>query len=529
MSDFGKVKLAIMCEIRSFYDWLNDNDQSLLKEKPWLILGKGPTFSKHIQYDLSGYNVIALNHVVEKIKVNFAHVIDIDVLDLCQSKIDDHAAYLVMPWVPHSENKPGKHDLIELIQKVPLLNKLSSERRLLFYNHVAQRKGGSSPLVDVRYFSAEAVVKLLAISGVKKVRTLGVDGGDNYSDEFNHLNSVSLLSNGRQTFNKQFAEISKTVMDNDMDFAPLDVQNPIKIYVAATEAQMLSVKVLEYSIKKHCSMGVQLLPLHLSNISIPRPKYEKNWPRTPFSFQRFLIPALQQYEGRAIYLDSDMQVFKDIKNLWVRPFNGAQVLSVREPNETGRRSQFSVMLLDCNALNWNIEDIVNKLDDHALTYEKLMYEMAEVKTVALDIESAWNSLESYHSGETALLHYTDMNTQPWVSRKNPLSYLWFNDLFEAIDKKFISVDLVKEHVDKGYIRPSIIYQIENRLADPLLLPKAVAKLDRHFDAPFLSLQKHYASPWVGKKYLVLAHVRHFLQSTGIMTLAKKARNFVIKD
>ena len=55
----------------------------------------------------------------------------------------------------------------------------------------------------------------------------------------------------------------------------------------------------------------------------------ENRPRTPFSFQRFLIPELCGYSGKAIYLDADMQVFRDIRELWNYDFSGCDLQTVR--------------------------------------------------------------------------------------------------------------------------------------------------------------------------------------------------------
>ena len=37
--------------------------------RPWLVLGKGPTFDRREDFDLGRYNLLALNHVVRALKV----------------------------------------------------------------------------------------------------------------------------------------------------------------------------------------------------------------------------------------------------------------------------------------------------------------------------------------------------------------------------------------------------------------------------------------------------------------------------
>ena len=264
----------------------------------------------------------------------------------------------------------------------------------------------------------------------------------------------------------------------------MGVGGPIKVYVGSQEPQMLAVKVLEYSIGRHTTMEVRLLPLHHAGIDFPSPSDPRNRPRTPFSFQRFLIPALNGYAGRAIYLDSDMQVFQDLTALWTLPFDGAVLLAAREPGDSGRRPQFSVMLLNCDELRWDIGDIVRALDEGTLTYERLVYEMALARQVRAAIDPVWNSLERYVEGETALLHYTDMPLQPWVSRENPLGHIWMRDLIRAVDDGFITRQFVTEHVRQGFVRPSIEYQLDHRIEHARDLPKAGRALDHEFVPPY---------------------------------------------
>ena len=37
-------------------------------------------------------------------------------------------------------------------------------------------------------------------------------------------------------------------------------------------------------------------------------------------------------------------------------------------------------------------------------------------------------MEYYQPSETALLHYTDMATQPWVYAQNEYGYLWLEEV-----------------------------------------------------------------------------------------------------
>jgi len=509
--------------VKSCFEWFAKQDYEM--DQPWLVLGKGPSFSERSIIDIGSFNLLSLNHAVREQHVTVAHMIDYDVVDSCGESILKNARVLVMPWYPHLKNRPGKSTLAELARKNPILRRMDKEGRLLWYNlSTASQKREGSPIIAVRYFSVEAALNLLAQAGVRKVRSLGIDGGSAYSGAFDDLKDKTLLSNKRKSFNAQFEEISKIILNTGIDYAPLNIETPIRVYVATTEAQMLSVKVLEYSIRKHASMSVKIYPLHHSGIEIPTPKDIHNHPRTPFSFQRLTIPELAGYRGRAIYLDSDMQVFKDIRDLWTLPFNDADCLAVREPDESGRRPQFSVMLLNCDLIRWDIQEIVSALDGETLRYEALMYDMAVAKNIRPDIDPTWNSLERFDENKTALIHYTDMTTQPWVSTENTLGYLWMRDLFEAIDTNFIPISYIKDHVVRGYIRPSLLYQITHRIEDSLLLPRKARLLDKDFIAPFHSIHKHGGIAWRSPFRRLRAAMRNGYQKSFMFRFERKIRN-----
>lgn len=289
------------------------------------------------------------------------------------------------------------------------------------------------------------------------------------------------------------------------------MMQPIRVFIASTPAEWLPARVLEFSIRETTQSTVVVAQLHTFNRSIRTPAELKNRPRTPFSFQRFLIPELCDQRGQAIYLDADMQVFRDISELWSFPMQGCDLQTVAEGGR-GRRGQFSVMLLDCAALGWDIDAIVASLDRGELIYEQLMYEMRVARRVGRDIPPEWNSLEHYEAGRTALVHYTDMNTQPWVSRANPLESVWVNCLMRAIKAGFISMEELRREARAGHIRPSLIVQLERGTASSRKLGRQAGQLDSGFAAPYKALKSGRASPWTSPGAFVKAELRKLARS-----------------
>lgn len=468
---------------------------------PWLIYGKGPSFASRSQFDVSGYEIFGLNHVVREQRVTVAHAIDVEVVEHCAASIPANCEVLVMPWVPHVRSKPSlfrKHitfapgylTLCQYCERLPVLAELRRQGRLLWYNLSSAPKKSTRPgseVVRAETFSSVAAAALLSKAGVRHIRTLGIDGGASYSSQFTDLNDKTKLQTGQSSFDEQFREIARIIMETNTDFAPLGVEAPVRVYVGMEPEQDLACRVLEYSIRRRCSMSVLVQPLCKAiaeaHIEVPLPKAPEKRPRTPFSFQRFAIPALRGYRGRAIYLDSDMLVFGDIKTLWTWPMEDAPIAVAKEPEGTGRRPQFSVMVLDCEKLSWDVRAIVDDLDRGRWSYEQLMYDMAVCQNVARTIPSSWNDLERYNPGDTQLIHFTDMELQPWLSTRNPAAHLWCAALLQAIEAGTIRAAEVAEQVERGWIRPSLEWQVQRKQAEPSLIPRHVAIKDALFVPP----------------------------------------------
>jgi lipopolysaccharide biosynthesis glycosyltransferase len=246
----------------------------------------------------------------------------------------------------------------------------------------------------------------------------------------------------------------------------------IRVFVGADRSQMLAVPVLEHSIKRHTNAKVEVVPM--LDLPVPAPKDPRNGQRTGFSFSRFCIPKLAGYQGKAIYMDADMLVFRDIRELWNIPFDGAKVVIQKEVkhedvtlNKAGapkkRKKQCAVMLLDCGRLDWEIERIVQEMDEEKYDYEGLMSDLCILAEdeVKFGVPFEWNSLEHYDS-ETRLIHYTDVYTQPWTAVGNPWGDLWLDEVRLMLRTGALTWEVVKKEVDLGYFRPSLLTDLKYR-------------------------------------------------------------------
>lgn len=247
-------------------------------------------------------------------------------------------------------------------------------------------------------------------------------------------------------------------------------QEIVKVFVGADRSQAGAVPILAHSIKRHTDLPVEVIPMiDLPNVREPRDP--RNSQRTGFSFSRFCIPKLASYRGRAIYLDADMLVFDDIASLWNIPFEGAKVIiqeevKNQELNKAGapqkRLKQCSVMLLDCEALDWDIDRIIDGLDNNSYNYEELLYQLCILKEeeIKYGVPYEWNSLEFYDEN-TKLIHYTDVHTQPWTSCENKNAYLFFDEVRLMLKNGSLSWADIEREIQLGYFRPSLINDIKN--------------------------------------------------------------------
>jgi len=90
----------------------------------------------------------------------------------------------------------------------------------------------------------------------------------------------------------------------------------IRVFIGYDSKEKIAYHILAESILRHSSVPVSFTPIYLPNIqdSFNRPRNSLS--STEFSFSRFLVPYLMNYDGWALFLDCDMLFKADIKELW---------------------------------------------------------------------------------------------------------------------------------------------------------------------------------------------------------------------
>lgn len=218
-------------------------------------------------------------------------------------------------------------------------------------------------------------------------------------------------------------------------------------------AQELAAEVLRFSIERHARVAPAICKLH----SLPQWHQMaadlKQRQRTPFSFQRFLL-ARQLLDSDAefgVYVDSDMLVLRPIEELIGELVaTRCSIATVSPLPEWRRRRQSSVMAMNREGASelWSSYErfLAGKMDYNDLIYLRTISKVG-------DLSYSWNCLE-YLDETTALIHYTDMDTQPWLRDGHPCAGIWYTYLWRFAQLPEGRKLLLSE-IERRHVRPAL--------------------------------------------------------------------------
>jgi hypothetical protein len=182
--------------------------------------------------------------------------------------------------------------------------------------------------------------------------------------------------------------------------------------------------------------------------------------KTNFSAFRWAIPELCKFSGKAIYLDVDQIVLKDIKQMWDLDLGGYAALAIN-PLRT------DVMLMDCQKFGgdwWKRIAAMKPSGKSQKSYRKLV----DSKYGIGPLDGIYNCLDGigWDSDKTRLVHYTKMSTQPWRPFPQNLDYKRHaNSEMELLWKECYTsaLEFELEHKltlgsPKTYESPEIVYK-----------------------------------------------------------------------
>ncbi len=192
----------------------------------------------------------------------------------------------------------------------------------------------------------------------------------------------------------------------------------IRIFIGYDSRLPVLYNVLQHSIQVRASRPVSIAPVMQSQLRSIYQREQHPLASTEFSFSRFLVPYLSDYEGWSLFIDNDMLVLDDIAKLWDMRDERFSVLCTKHDHHPHEATKFlgkqqtsykkknwsSVMLFNnarCRALTPDYVNAVSGLDLHQFKWLESDEEIGEIPL-------RWNHLVGYSepSSDVSLVHYT---------------------------------------------------------------------------------------------------------------------------
>ena len=217
----------------------------------------------------------------------------------------------------------------------------------------------------------------------------------------------------------------------------------INIFIGYDSKEKVAYNVLSHSIIQNSTKPVAITPIALNNLKDDFVRERNALSSTEFSFSRFMIPHLMNYQGWALFMDCDMLMFEDVSKLW-RMRDDSKAIQVCKHDYTPKESKkflgqvqtkyekknwSSFMLMNCKKCTTLTPDYVNK----ASGLELHQFKWLEGDHLIGDLPLEWNWLvgEYEHKEDVNNVHYTKGG--PWFEdyAKCDYSQDWFKNLEES--------------------------------------------------------------------------------------------------
>jgi hypothetical protein len=166
----------------------------------------------------------------------------------------------------------------------------------------------------------------------------------------------------------------------------------LKVFIGHDPRQPISTNVLISSIYRQSSKPVAITPLVLEQLPIKRQGL------TPFTYSRFLVPYLCNYEGWGLFLDADMLLTTDIAQLFELADDKYAAMVVKNQMKFEWASAILFNNAKCKVLTPGFIEAAPRLHD--------MSWLEDEEVGGLPLE--WNHLVGYckPTDNPSLIHYT---------------------------------------------------------------------------------------------------------------------------
>jgi len=221
----------------------------------------------------------------------------------------------------------------------------------------------------------------------------------------------------------------------------------INILIGYDSKEKVAFNVLSYSILKNSTKPVAITPIYLPNIKDDFIRERNQLSSTEFSFSRFVIPHLMNYQGWALFMDCDMLMKADVSELWRLRDDKYAVQVCKHDYVPKTQTKFlgqtqtaypkknwsSFMLMNCKKCTQLTPDYVNKAS--GLELHQFKWLESDELIGELPIEWNWLADEYEYKKDVKNIHYTEGGPYFKDYKNTDYAIDWFNDYKEttAID------------------------------------------------------------------------------------------------
>ncbi|MGG7518011.1 glycosyltransferase [Allorhizobium undicola] len=197
------------------------------------------------------------------------------------------------------------------------------------------------------------------------------------------------------------------------------MDSKLKIFIGFDSKEVVAYHVLVQSILERSSLPVEFMPIVLTNLEGIFTRERNALQSTEFSFSRFLVPYLSDFDGWSLFMDCDMLARADLAELWALRDDRYAVMCVKHDYQPKIETKFlgqtqtkyekknwsSVMLFNnarCKALTPDYVNTATGLQLH-------QFKWLENDELIGGLPVHWNYLvnEYDYDAEAKIVHFTD--------------------------------------------------------------------------------------------------------------------------
>ena len=252
---------------------------------------------------------------------------------------------------------------------------------------------------------------------------------------------------------------------------------PLKIFIGWDSREDIAYQVAKHSIEELASVPVEIIPLKQKQLR------KEGWYNRPvdtlasteFTFTRFLIPELTNFDGWALFIDCDFVALADVKLLFDQADDRYAVMCAQHdytPKETvkmdgqvqhiyPRKNWSSMMLINCS--HPSNKKCTKELVNHETTTGAYLHRFSWLTDDEIGkISHEWNWLVGWYTepkdGKPKFLHYTEGG--PWFDKYAKCEY---NHEWYIVQAKYLNQQL--DYVNKKLNEEKIIEIKDLSLSD----------------------------------------------------------------